>query len=736
MQTKPFILVPLIAALAACGGAGTDSGNGFSSEGSVSVLVTDNLTQDYAEVWITVRSITAEDNNGQRVTLFEDTTGQTYNLSQLANIGALVDTQAVAAGTYTSFDITLGNDITLVDLNGNVTNATFDQSGLPTFDMNITGSLTVGANQNSTLALDFDLAQFTYDATTNTVSPVVVQKDPQVLDQTVATLAGQVVSITSPTEFVMTPAGGGTDMNVELHSSATVTNAATGEVLADTSALQTGMEVIVSGNFDPDTMKLTAASVQMDNNDAVSVRQEMEGFVVSFDGSMLVIDIKEASFAPPANEMSIDISNAIFAKGDLSLVADGQNIEIKGQWDGSSFMPAVVEIEGAPSNARHGNDDTDTYPENYQDEYAEVEGIVNIDENGVMTIAVNKAEHVNQISAGDSITIDTSNSWFKGGDNSCLVDGTPVEVKGPINEMGAMVANVIEIENGCGRQSRDSYHDEHRDNDSHDDEYRDDDSHDEGYRDDDSHDEGYRDDDSHDEGYRDDDSHDEGYRDDDSHDDENHDGNNMNDTGMNDTGMNDTGMNDTGMNDTGMNDSGMNDTGMNDTGMNDTGMNDTGMNDTGMNDTGMDDTGMDDTGMNDSGMDDTGMNDSGMDDSGMNDTGMNDTGMNDTGMNDSGMDDSGMDDTGMSDSGMNDSGMDDSGMDDSGMDDSGMDDTGMSDSGMDDAGMDDTGMSDSGMNDTGMNDSGMNDSGMDDSGMNGSDTEAFGNTSATAGSMN
>ena len=58
MKTKFLFLIPLFALLAACGSGST--GNG---DGTVSLLVTDNLTLDYSEVWVNLQSVTATDSN-------------------------------------------------------------------------------------------------------------------------------------------------------------------------------------------------------------------------------------------------------------------------------------------------------------------------------------------------------------------------------------------------------------------------------------------------------------------------------------------------------------------------------------------------------------------------------------------------------------------------------------------------------------------------------------------------
>ncbi len=452
MNVKLLPLVPLIASLAACGGSGTSTtplSDSSLSAGTVSVLVTDNLTLDYSEVWINIQSITATDNNGQTVTLYENTTGQTHNLSQLVNVGALVDAQAIAAGTYSSFDIVMVNDIKLVDLNGNVINATFDNSGNPIFTTNVTGTLTVDAGQATTLALDFDLAQFTYDVTSNTVTPVIVQKDPNLLNQTVTTTQGDVQAINGATQLVVTPANGGANMTVDLHNNATVTNTATGVISVDTTGLQAGMNVSVSGNYDANTLTITASDVQIDNSTIISISHEIEGIVVDWDGSSMSLDVKEANFAPPTNEVNVaNISNAVFSHGSLSLLDAGQKVEIKGNWDGNTFTAAVIEVEGA---SRNGNDSS-----NYLDDYAEIEGQISSVDGNQLTIAVQEHEHVSNINSGDSITVDSGISWIEHGNASCLTVGAIIEAKGPMTDATSMTANKIEIERGCNGSSAES----------------------------------------------------------------------------------------------------------------------------------------------------------------------------------------------------------------------------------------------------------------------------------------
>ncbi len=451
MNYKAFILLPLIASLAACGG--NDSTATRANTGTVSLVVTDNLTLAYSEVWVNIRSIAAIDANGQSVILYEDLTGQTHNLSQLVNVGSLVDTQSVAPGTYTSFKVTLANAITLVDQVGMVTNATFDQSSHATYTIRVPGGLTVDANQNVTLALDFNLERFTYNAITNRVTPDIVQKDHRKLHQIMAKTKGQIDTVVSPTQFILTPASGGAKITVNLHSSATVINHRTGVATTDTSGLESGMLVKVTGSYDVATLTITAAAVVIKESSA-AVRDEIEGKVIFFDGATLTVDVEEGSFTPDSNTMNIiNFETAKFSRGTLSMLSVGQQVEIKGVVVDGYFSAAIIEIEGARRSTGHHSE--------HANSYAELKGQISAVNGSDLTITVSKSEHVNGVSNGSSVIINTSNSLIRKGDDSCLVVGAKIEVKGAMNDSVAMDASLIKIKTGCaGDDDRESSDDD------------------------------------------------------------------------------------------------------------------------------------------------------------------------------------------------------------------------------------------------------------------------------------
>lgn len=440
-----FILTPMVLALAACGGgSGSSDTTGQTASGTVSLVVTDNLTLDYAEVWVVVEQITATDNAGNTVNLYQDATGQAINLSQLVNIGALIDTQTIPAATYTQFTITLANKISLVAaVGGAQTNAAFDQTGNPSASFSASGSLVVAADQSTSLVLDFDLARFTYNATSNTVAPTIVQSTTP-LNQTLANIQGQVNTITNATQLTLTPASGGATITVQLHAQATVVNSLNNTVATDFSGITAGQSLIVSGSYDPATLTLTARNVLHGSSQGITARHEVEGIIASFDGANMTLNVDEASFIPGSNIIDIaNTANAFYSTGSVALLTVGQKVEYKGSWDGATFSALFGEIEGAPSN---GHNDS------YVDDYAEIEGKVSAITDATFNITVSDSDNVSGITNGDTISVNYGSAWFKHGDNTCLVSGAKIEAKGGMIDAGTIEAATIEFKN-CGNSA-------------------------------------------------------------------------------------------------------------------------------------------------------------------------------------------------------------------------------------------------------------------------------------------
>ena len=455
-----LMLVFAVSLLAACGGGGGASNGGDST---VSLLITDAVSDQYAKVWVTVQKVTAVDASGATVTLYDNPQGDVVNLSELNGVAALLNTQVLADGTYSDFQVTLASEVTLVErATGQSVVAAFNTSGQPE-TIPVQGSVTVAAGSATAIAIDFDLKQFTYDAASGLVTPVLVLRNDtggalplgNTLVRTYADVGGIVGDVTDASSFVLQPEHGAAPLTVNLQSTATVYDYRDGTLGSDTSALAPGLRVEVYGNYDATAMVVDAVRVEIKAAGGMTAgtnapySAKVEGLVNSYDAvnDILVLDVREADhFMPPAATLEIsNVANAVFTKGSMDLLSAGQKVEVKGDWNDPVFSAALVEIEGAMPNAMGGG-------HAYDDMYAEVKGRVESVSGDIVTLTVVKAEHVDVASAPlTTIDIDVSQAWFKYGDAQCLDSGAYLEAKGAL-EAGGMTATVVEIESVCGSQ--------------------------------------------------------------------------------------------------------------------------------------------------------------------------------------------------------------------------------------------------------------------------------------------
>jgi hypothetical protein len=437
--------------LSACGGGGsaptTAAANSASipadATGTLSLFVTDNLTESYSEVWVTLLSVSATDDDGQSVELFNQTDGIVVNLAALVNIGALLDTRDLPAGAYNNLAVELSNAISLVAPAGAVTDAAFALSG-ETFSVAVDGEFAIDADKASAIALDFDLQQFDYDAETGLVTPVVVLKNDAAvrdMDSRVADIEGRVVEIVSRNEFSVQLEHCAQTLDIVLHADAVVTDELSGDTVADTSTLNAGMRVKVFGNYDTDNLTLEARFVEIRKNENKDPgdREKVEGRIVSYDGTAITLDVRKASFIPGVDTMTIvNVTNAVFSHGSLAMLnASGQWVEIKGRWDGTVFSAQLIDIEGAPGAGRLKNG---------QSVYGEIEGRVVDVADETIAVEVTEVEHIEFTAT--TITVELHNVWLNNGSLDCLQPEMHVELKGVlVND--AFQTYVVELAEAC-----------------------------------------------------------------------------------------------------------------------------------------------------------------------------------------------------------------------------------------------------------------------------------------------
>jgi uncharacterized protein YdeI (BOF family) len=326
------------------------------STGTVSVFATDNLSDDYSAVWIKLKKITAIDTTGKTIELFKNDSGEVINLKQLNGVGRLINTKSVPVATYNDFDVTLANDVKLIPTAGGEINATLSATSSDGV-IELKGELVVAAGQVTGFALDFDLKQFTYDAGTNRVVPVVLFKGPkEVIDLPViyAKVEGKIISITNTQQFMMRLEDGGPTITVALNDKTRILKESGG--IAGPGALSAGQEVDVFGGYNPVNISMGADTVIIDDDDSntgggggsgVIGLAEVEGRVQSWDGvDQLTMSLSESDFYVPNGILTvINISNATFTEGNVDQLQIGVEVEIKGTWDGSQMTAKYVEID-------------------------------------------------------------------------------------------------------------------------------------------------------------------------------------------------------------------------------------------------------------------------------------------------------------------------------------------------------------------------------------------------------
>jgi len=469
-----YLAVPLALGLVACGGGG---GTPATGPGFVSVMVTDAISTQYTKVWVTLTKVTVKDGSGAVIELFNDAAGKVINLTELKGVSNLLSTQSLAAGTYTDLTITLDPSVTLNDATATPITAT-----LSVTDIVVTGTFTVSGGATS-VGIDFDLANFTFDQATNTVTPTIVLRDHktmQSLSQAYAELKGTIKSVPTNnlTDFVMTinnGAGVTADVTVTLLGNATVyvdANNGGAGVTIDNQVLRdrfVGKPVEVYGNYDPTALHIDAVRVRAasssQNDSSVYGDYKLEGRAVAvLTPGQIQVDIREANFVPPKS-LIIDVSNAKFDKGSasdftgLSQTAS-LRVEMRGDWDPNTnpptFTPKIVEIEGA-SRDRTAGTPTASIDDPYVEVRGQVQGSLSTD-GASFKMSVLSKNHDD--TSGDSsitqttantgvIDVDLSKGWFKSGKSACIKDKTYVEVKGSWTSQSVLDAHAIDVKNAC-----------------------------------------------------------------------------------------------------------------------------------------------------------------------------------------------------------------------------------------------------------------------------------------------
>jgi len=471
MARQIIILVYLAAMITGCGSSSNSLNDNIQTfrenMSTLSVLVKDNLSLDYREVWIRLLKVEAIDINDQIITLYDNPDGRVFNLASTDTVAALLSARSIPAGNYKTLRITLASELTLVDKNGSQTTHKFTNAS-DTLTLSIPTDLQTIADKVASLALDFDIAQLVINQA-NEITPEVkvITDTSSSIDRIIAEIEGKVVSILDNHQFTLQPTGSNINIDVQLHSTGVVTNEITKQNGIDFSSLVIDDKVGIFGNFNSNGLVLEAVSVSVNGdtpssgnaNQVINKTVKVEGIINSLNNNALELNVHEASFIPQTDVMTIiDLSNAFYQRGNQTMLATGQQVEIKGTWDGQQLTAKHIEIEGAHIETSDSGSVSDS-------ELAEVKGTVSQIQNTLLTIQVEEAEHINL--TGNTLSIDIKEAWFKHGNIDCLTNGTKVEIKGSVSTDGnnTLSPTVIEVKSHCTTLPNESSSDDGSSND-------------------------------------------------------------------------------------------------------------------------------------------------------------------------------------------------------------------------------------------------------------------------------
>lgn len=442
--------------LAGCGGGGSSS----PATRNARLFITDNLNEDYDQVWVNIMQVSAVTPTG-KTTVFSDSKGKWIDVASLRDSGgnrfAFLTAGAMPVDT-TALEFTLDSRLILFPTGSGVgTNATFaDPTPESTKVVNVPLSGTISSDGNDDIVVDFDLSQWTEEA--GVVTPVIVQHNEEGLEDpsrhededyagAIANLSGSIGNLTF--DLVQGPF----TARVKTTAETVVYN----ESGASSPTLANGRQVEVYGKFDVATGFLTATKIKVDDEEEVDPDEaEAEGEIIDIGSSYFKIRVSGTyGFMPTKDWVQVNYSDTtVFTSSGgitltkeefVALLAVGKIAEAEGTYDESTNI----------LTARKAKMETDDEDEPTGE--TEVSGpISNLDaELKTFSITVNGWEGA-QVALGTVLSVVVSEDTIYKSDEGAIIteseffeavsNGSLVEAEGVINST-TLPARKLKLDN-------------------------------------------------------------------------------------------------------------------------------------------------------------------------------------------------------------------------------------------------------------------------------------------------
>lgn len=365
-----FFLVLTVGSLLLALAVGCGGGGGGGSLGGLNVFISDDLSQNYDQVWVTVKQIELQGADGSFSTVFSDSTGVPVDLTTL-NDGSpkfmFMGKKSVSAKEYAGMRVTMSRSLTLVSTGSSTGEAcTFDPSldfgtDQTRASFNFGGNVSITGSSN--IVLDFDLPNWTKVG--SVVTPAFKRGDDTSLGDlgrhesedyhgTIGSLSGAAPNQT----FVLRRASG--NFNVATDASTIVFN----ENGAGSPVLANNKRVEVRGRFDTTAGVLLATVIKIEDDSDDD--DKVEGPTSNLNDVALTVDVaarKVEGFLPSEPTVHVQFSSTtrFFTKVGMPLtlnemlafLASGAEVEAEGVYDSGSNTLTAAKIKLHPEDGEH-----------------------------------------------------------------------------------------------------------------------------------------------------------------------------------------------------------------------------------------------------------------------------------------------------------------------------------------------------------------------------------------------
>jgi hypothetical protein len=465
-QRPPLALSALMIALAlllpACGGGGGGSATSATSAGDqaaattlsaqTAVYFTDDFSAAYDAVWISVTRITVLSPAGETELMRYDTP-HLLNLPTLRRSGALMATGSVPLDA-TELRVYVSGSARLQQLDGSMLDV-----GLQAPAGYLGFRLDGWDSRSGALALDFDLPNFSLQGSTLVAATRLADStDLAGWNSRHTEVTGKVTAVSASRISVQTTALGSQTFALDAQTTYLSERSAAWLPVVG-SVVELYSSVTGQGS---EALQFSARQVKDRSAGASAGSAKVHGLISAVDNGVVTLSVDRSSLVSATGSISIDVSQASYKRGSAALLAPGMRIEayLVPASSGTGFSASVLEIEGAAKsdansgdssgNDSSGNDShSSSSNDSHSSSYGEVKGLVSSVNGQQVVLTALYAKHLPLVLQGSALTLDLTNAYFERGGLSCLVAGTPIEVKGAVNAAGQLQAVKVAVEGGC-----------------------------------------------------------------------------------------------------------------------------------------------------------------------------------------------------------------------------------------------------------------------------------------------